>query len=113
MVVLVIVGLAAAVVAPAFGSLRAEPDTASAFAIAKAHATRRGDPLRLSLDASGRWQLSAHGDTTASAIARGADTSGVAGEWLISPAGHCLPLRSASLPSTAAVWDPIRCVAAR
>ncbi len=113
MVVLIILGIATAVVVPAFGSMRREPTIESAFSVAKAQAARRGDPLRLALSADGRWQLSAEGDTTSTAIAEGADTSGVRGEWLILPAGHCVPMRSASLPSSASAWDPIRYAAVR
>lgn len=113
MVVLVILGLAAAVVVPAFGTLQRESVVDSAFAVAKAQAARRGDPLQLALTADGQWRLTAANDTTATAIAQGTDTSGVRGDWLISPAGHCVPLRSAALPTATSVWDPIRCTTVR
>jgi prepilin-type N-terminal cleavage/methylation domain-containing protein len=86
MVVLVLLGLAAALVTPALRTpeARPEPDTPGAgLRAARVQAMRRGETVRLEQPD---------------------------GTWLVSPAGLCVPDAAPSAAGT--TWDPVRCAPA-
>ena len=104
-VTLVLLGLAAAMVAPAFRrDSSPEGDTRTVIAGARESAVRRAQTLILSVDDRGAWRLTPVGDTTS----LGAGVLPVTGEPLtlrISPLGACFHEEA----SFAKGWDAIAC----
>jgi type II secretory pathway pseudopilin PulG len=117
LVVLVLLGLAATVVAPAWRMPAAAPGAARAdmFANARRVATHRGEGVRLLLGADGAWTVRATADTSGAVLLAGpADASraiGISEAYLISPIGWCVP--DGAAPAGTAAWDPVRCQPAR
>jgi len=110
LVVLVLIGLSAAVVLPSF-QLPAPSGPESAVLRARTLAVRRGESVRLSTDRDGRWQVVATADTEGSILLAGggggASDSGVVGSMVISALGLCLPEGHSAAGTPA--WDPVRC----
>ena len=112
--VLVLLGLAATFVLP---SLRLPARTAgrgSALERARATAIRRGESVRLTIDASGGWAVRATADTSGSILLSGiaAETpdGGAVHSIVITALGACLPEGGAVVGTRA--WDPARCAMA-
>jgi type II secretory pathway pseudopilin PulG len=117
LVVLVLLGLAAAAVAPAVRAPVTEPGDprARTIAAARALAVRRAEALRLEIDAAGRWRLLARD----SVLQTGAlPTGGAPLHLAISPLGICVPeadeTRAPAVadPTPDAVWDVGACAPA-
>ncbi len=110
LVVLVLLGLSAAVVLPSF-RLPAPTGPESAPQRARALAVRRGESVRLATDHAGRWQVVATADTDGTILLAGgggsASDSGAAGSIVISALGLCLPEGHSAAGTSA--WDPVRC----
>ncbi len=110
LVVLVLLGLSAAVVAPALRLPTAAAPEAP-LVRARALAVRRGESVRFETLADGRWQVAAAADTAGAILLAGNAASAadpaVAGLVVISPLGSCLPEGPAV--QRAAAWDPARC----
>ena len=115
LVVLVLLGLAVALVLP---SLRV-PDRAhaqsSVLERARATAVRRGESVRLFMSRDGAWTVRATSDTTGEILlaGTGVESSGpdLAQSIVISALGTCLPEGASAFGATA--WDPARCATAR
>jgi prepilin-type N-terminal cleavage/methylation domain-containing protein len=115
LVVLVMLGLAVALVLP---SLRV-PDRAraqsSVLERARATAVRRGEAVRLVIARDGAWTVRATSDTTDAILLSGTGTEAsgpdIAQSVVISALGTCLP-EGAFAVGTAA-WDPARCTTSR
>jgi type II secretory pathway pseudopilin PulG len=114
LVVLVLLGLAAAAVAPAVRGPVTEPadPRERTIAAARALAVRRAEALRLEIDAAGRWRLLARD----SVLRTGAlPAAGAPLRLAISPLGVCVPERddNDAPPATGsaadAVWDVAAC----
>jgi prepilin-type N-terminal cleavage/methylation domain-containing protein len=88
-VVLVVLGLAAALVSPAFRST-AEPDEGlrSVLAAARDVAVRRAETLILNVDERGAWRITAVADSTSVASGRFSDGTGQL-RVRVSPVGAC------------------------
>lgn len=108
-VTLVLLGLAAAMVAPAFRrDTSPEVDVRSLVAGARESAVRRAQTLVLRVDDRGAWRLTPIGDTTS--IGTGMLSEG--GQPLalvIGPLGTCFNVGSVA----AANWDAIACAPGR
>jgi prepilin-type N-terminal cleavage/methylation domain-containing protein len=112
-IVLLLMALATALVAPAIGSRqpRSRDEVAALLQMARLVAVRRGEVVTVTIAASGQWRLD--GDASA---ADGPITSGqlsakpaAALTVAVSPLGGCAPaLDSASMALLAAV-DPLTC----
>ena len=115
LVVLVLLGLAAAFVLPTLRLPATTPGAASALERARATAIRRGEAVRLSVSATGDWTVAATADTTGTILLSGtgadATGAGVAHSMVISALGSCLP--EGRTASGTRAWDPTRCVEAR
>ncbi len=116
LVVLVLLGLAAAFVIPVLRRPIASADQLSVLERARALAVRRGESVRLQFDAAGAWSVRATADTTATILLAGvanpaAPDAGIAQSFLISALGTCLPEGNAAVGGSA--WDPTRCAEAR
>ena len=113
--VLVLLGLAVALVLP---SLRV-PDRAhaqsSVLARARATAVRRGESVRLFVSRDGAWTVRATSDTTGEILLAGTGVESsrpdLAQSIVISALGTCLPEGASAFG--AAAWDPARCATAR
>jgi hypothetical protein len=94
MVVLVLLGLVLAVVAPAFivPAAASTSDLASSLATARRAAVLRGEPVTLTVDDTGAWRVDGDASPTAPAIAMGRLASTV-GRLRVrfSPLGTCVP----------------------
>ncbi len=117
LVVLTLLGLAAALAAPALRPPAAPPATPLARTVAEARATalRRAEALQLDVDSDGGWRLRARD----SVLARGQLDARAAGDALplrlaISPLGVCVPEPRDDAPVDAvpAVWDAAGCAPA-
>jgi prepilin-type N-terminal cleavage/methylation domain-containing protein len=110
LVVLVLLGLSAAVVVPSF-RLPAATAPESALLRARALAVRRGESVRLATDRDGRWLVVATADTEGTILLAGdggaASASGAAGSVVISALGLCQPEGHSAAGTPA--WDPMRC----
>lgn len=104
-VTLVLLGLAAALVAPTFRTETApRDDSVAVLARSREMAVRRAQTLVLQIDAQGRWTLTPVGDTTS--IGSGViQSGGPPVRMRISPLGVCL----AENNSVADSWDAIAC----
>jgi prepilin-type N-terminal cleavage/methylation domain-containing protein len=116
LVVLVMLGLAAAFVLPVLQRPLKSSDERTVLERARAVAVRRGESVRLEFDASGAWTVRATADTTGAVLLSGqasttASDGGLARSTLISALGACLPEGAAVLGGGA--WDPTRCAVAR
>jgi prepilin-type N-terminal cleavage/methylation domain-containing protein len=111
LIVLVLMGLAAGLVAPMLRPIAASTGAADVAIVAAARrrAVQRAEPLRLRFTRAGAWTVRsvASGEVLDSGSARG----GLAeGEWLLDPLGACLP---ASGSASAAAFDALMCRDAR
>lgn len=110
LVVLVLLGVSAGVVLPAF---RLPPPASPEAPIvrARALAVRRGEAVRLSTRPDGRWQVAAAADTAGAILLTGtgvvSDAPAGPRTVVISPLGSCLPEGPSA--RNAEVWDPVRC----
>ncbi len=115
LVVLVLLGLAAAFVLPTLRLPATATGQRSALERARATAIRRGEAVRLAIAPNGEWTVVATADTTGtillSGTGAGATGAGVAHSLVISALGSCLPEGRAAVGTHA--WDPTRCVEAR
>ena len=120
LVVLLLLGLAAALVAPvlrlpAGGAEReASGDRALARAAdaARSLALRRGEALVLAVAADGRWTVTPAVATTADAapLLAGRVDAGSRMRVVVSPVGTCVPDATGMAPGDAAApWDAARC----
>lgn len=111
LVVLVLLGLSAAVVLPAL-RLPAASAPESALMRARALAVHRGEAVRLETSHDGRWQVVATADTERLVLLAGSQSDGVATAPLrsvvISALGTCLP--EGPWAAGTGLWDPVRCV---
>lgn len=106
LVVLVIVGLATAVVAPAVrGPAEAGVTAEDPLRTAQQLAVQRGESVTLSLLSDGSWVAtrSAQPDDT---IRHGRSTPTLTGTLAMLPSGACLPV---TLADARGAWDPIGC----
>ena len=114
LVVLVLLGLAAALVAPAI--LPSRHDDASEFsgllASARDAALRRGEVMWLRVESSGAWRVDVDASSAQGAIATGQLATPVSGTGftvMISPLGSCaFDIRSAAA-ARAIPLDPLTC----
>jgi type II secretory pathway pseudopilin PulG len=112
-VVLLIIGLAAAVVVPAL--LRSKPvesRLSALIATARETAIRRGETIYLRIGASGAWSIEGAASSNAGVLVSGqVDPIGAPLTLLVSPTGSCAP----DVPSAAAApsIDPLTCDLAR
>ena len=116
LVVLVLLGLAAAFVIPVLRRPVRSVDQLSVLERARAVAVRRGESVRLQFDATGAWTVRATADTTAAILLAGAASAaapdaGIAQLILISALGSCFPEGNMVVGGSA--WDPARCAEAR
>ncbi len=114
--VLVLLGLAAAFVLPVLERPVRSADQRTVLERARAVAVRRGESVRLQVDATGAWTVRATADTTDAILLSGAATTaapdaGIARSIVISALGACLPEGKAVVGGGA--WDPTRCAEAR
>jgi prepilin-type N-terminal cleavage/methylation domain-containing protein len=116
LVVVLLLGLGAALTAPAL--LRARPaptgaDAARVTAFARGAAVRRGETLALDLAADGRWTLRvAHGDSlplAAGALDATRTTTAMPRRLLVTPLGACLPDDDAADGPSPPSWDAGAC----
>lgn len=114
LVVLVLLGMAAALVVP---SIRfAVRDTAgTSLERARAVAVRRGQSVRMTVSETGAWSVAATADTAGVILLSGtgdqASGSGVARSVVISALGLCMPEGPVVVGTPP--WDPARCRPAR
>ena len=111
LVVLVLLGLSAAFVLPTLRLPAPATGGATAVARARAVAVRRGESVRLLVDAAGAWTVRATADTLGTILLAGISTAGHAHSVVISALGTCLPEGAAAVGTPA--WDPVRCAASR
>lgn len=110
LVVLVLLGLSAAVVMPALRlPVTAGPD--SPLVRARTVAVRRGEAVRLEIDRDGGWTVRPATDRGGALLLSGSGTTSgsmtTPVSIVITALGTCLP-ESAAAPG-AAPWDPVRC----
>lgn len=115
LVVLVLLGLAAAFILPVLQRPTRSADQITILERARSVAVRRGESVRLEFDATGAWTVSATADTTAAILLAGVATaatpaSRIAQSIVISALGACLPEGNAVVGGSA--WDPTRCAVA-
>jgi prepilin-type N-terminal cleavage/methylation domain-containing protein len=110
LVVLVLLGVGAAIVAPMFRLPAPSASSSTPIEKARALAVRRGEAMRL--EAAGRtgWAVRATSDTSDSVLLTGSSAAPPR-RMLISALGACLPEGAAA--SGDAAWDPARCAPAR
>jgi len=115
LVVLVLLGMSAAFVAPVLTRPIDRSGSVSAIERARGVAVRRGETMRFQFDADGRWTVRATADTSNAILLSGTDADPGATEGarslMISPLGVCLPESQSG--AGAAAWDPTRCTVAR
>jgi prepilin-type N-terminal cleavage/methylation domain-containing protein len=114
LVVLVLLGLAAALAAPTLGSFRpARPALGSLIPGARDAAARRGETVYLRVAASGEWRLDGAASSGAAPLAAGrvAPFPGLPLTLVVSPLGACaFDLRSTDA-ARAIPLDPLTCKA--
>jgi len=114
LVVLVLLGLAAAVILP---SIRFPSRTGEGAPIARARAVavRRGESVRLTVGETGVWSVVATADTAGVILLAGPGDRpsgpGAARSVVISALGLCMPEGPAAVGTPP--WDPARCSPAR
>ena len=113
--VLVLLGLGAAFVLP---TLRLAPSRTRGdgpLERARATAIRRGESMRLSMNADGRWTVRATADTGGTILLSGSAAvtpdAGAPPSIVITALGACLPEGGPAVGAGA--WDPARCAAVR
>jgi type II secretory pathway pseudopilin PulG len=121
LVVLILLGLAAALVAPvlrlpAAGTGGAEESAPVALGraadAARALALRRGEAVVLAVAADGRWTVTpavAAADTVPLLGGRAAVAVGAPLRVVVSPVGTCVPDATGADGAPVAVWDAARC----
>ena len=106
LVVLTLMGVAGALVAPVLRQRAVEPERTDAalIAVARQAAVRRAEPLRLRLFENGSWSLVAQRD---GALLDSGTVAGAlpASDVLLDPLGGCVPASQAR----AREFDPISC----
>ena len=111
LIVLILMGITAALVVPAFVRRAAAPETANVALLASARrlAIRRAEPLRLRLSANGAWMVTGvrNGVVVDSGHVR---DSLMATDLLVDALGGCVPLSGNAWP---AVFDPLVCASPR
>lgn len=115
LVVLVLLGLSAAVVLPRLRLPSGATAHRTTIERARAVAVRRGEPVRLSWTDGGDWTVRATADTSGVTLLSGTDgaLSATVGarSLVISALGACLPEGTAT--TAAPAWDPARCRSTR
>lgn len=114
LVVLILMGLMAGLVAPSIIGTRQSDDPASQLRelvrSASAAAVKRGEVVQLSLASSGQWELVGIASTPPDEIASGRlKSSGTAMTVLFSPLGTCAPDLRSEQAAAALALDPIMC----
>jgi prepilin-type N-terminal cleavage/methylation domain-containing protein len=114
LVVLILMGLIAGLVAPALIAPRTNDDPASRVRelvrSSRVVAIRRGELVRLSLRPTGYWEVVGMASAPPDVIARGRlDTSGLGMTLLFSPLGTCSPDFSGERAVPALGFDPLVC----
>jgi hypothetical protein len=99
LIVLVLMGIAAAVVAPVFARRTTEPASPAAGVLARARrdAVRRAEPLRVQISTDGGWMMSSQRDGSvidSGHVSAQAAGSMDVGAWDVDPMGGCLPVAS-------------------
>jgi prepilin-type N-terminal cleavage/methylation domain-containing protein len=109
-VVLVLLGVAAAVVAPMLRRPTVKADASTPLERARALAVRRGEVLRLHSQGAGSWVVTAVSDTSEAILLSGLGDS-PAFPVLITALGVCQPegVFEGGMPP----WDPASCAPAR
>lgn len=118
LVVLVLLGLSAALVLPSLRLPDAARSLSSPLQRARAIAVRRGEAVRLEYAADGHWTVRATADTAQAVLLAGdgglddaASAAPSARGMLISAIGACFP--DAADGSQPGGWDPARCAQAQ
>lgn len=108
-VVLMILGIAAAAVLPALRPTADRGNDESPAARARTIAVRRGEAVRLTVGQDGHWTVHGTTDTGHVALLSGqlSPSSDAPPSLLVSALGICLP--EGPLPAGATSWDPARC----
>jgi prepilin-type N-terminal cleavage/methylation domain-containing protein len=112
-VVLVLLTLAAAVVAPSLLRPRAEAsELVSLVRSAREAAVRRGETVHLQIDRSGGWQATTEGSPPTELLMTGqlSDSQGAV-DILFSPLGTCAPTPETLPAQLLAGFDPLTCEA--
>lgn len=114
LVVLILMGLMAGLVAPSIIGTRQADDPAARLRelvrSASAAAVKRGEVVRLSLSTSGLWELVGTASAPPDAIASGRlNLSGTAMTLLFSPLGTCAPDLRSEAAAAGFGLDPIVC----
>ena len=115
LVVLVVMGLAAALVAPALLPRRSDPAAVVTLVRhARAAAIRRAEAISLRIEASGAWRMDGAASIQAGAIATGRLPSPppAAVTLVFSPLGSCSPDVESAAAGQALGLDPLTCEAA-
>jgi prepilin-type N-terminal cleavage/methylation domain-containing protein len=110
LVVLVLLGLSAAFVIPTLRLPAPASDAVTPLERARATAVRRGESVRLTVEATGAWSVRATADTLDTILLSGTGTADRVHAVVISALGVCLPEGAA--PADTRAWDPVRCAAA-
>lgn len=112
-VVLLLLGVAAALVAPALLPPGATPESALGELVrdARTASLRRGETMHVTLDAAGRWRLDGAASPTEGALAAGqlGDYDGPPFTLVVSPIGTCaFDARSSAAARTVTI-EPFTC----
>lgn len=109
-VVLALLGVAAALAGPVLARPRAEGDAAEAVARARALALRRAETVRFAMDADGAWRAQRwEGARDEAPLLAGRARAGARAPSLrITPLGACLLTDAGD----ARAWDPLACAPA-
>ena len=115
LVVLVLLGLGAALVLPSLRLPARAPGEDAPLERARATAIRRGEAVRLSVNPTGDWTVRATADTGGAILLSGTAAASPAvsevQSTVITALGTCLPERAQSTGTGA--WDPARCAVTR
>ena len=113
LVVLALLGVGAAVVAPALRLPAARDAAADPVARTRALALRRAETLRLVVDRDGQWNVRPARDDAAPPLASGvlapSRTDSLPARLVVTPLGDCLADVGVAAP---VAWDPVRCAPA-
>jgi prepilin-type N-terminal cleavage/methylation domain-containing protein len=113
-VVLVILTIAAAIVAPSLLVPHRNESSSLTAVIAQVHiaAVRRAEMVRLRIDRSGAWQATAHLSGSPELLMSGQLPDGSGGtDLLFSPLGTCAPSAETGTPPAFVSFDPLTCEA--
>ena len=114
-VVLVLLALAAAIVAPSLLSFQPEnvSEVPALVGSTRQAAVRRGETVRLRIDRTGAWQAVAGTEPGQDPLVSGqlASRPALAIDLIFSPLGTCAPSVESAADETLAAFDPLTCEA--